>query len=126
MSASCQLERRPAPRSQVGLLTPSYGEGSGAAAAGLATVHLRGRSAPDLGAVRLLVHGAVLVHTLLRGVLLLQRLSHLRLEVVVGTLPVGHGRLLVEVRIVRTPPPSHAAASGASEKPGLRVRRRTS
>src|SRR5689334_16800846 len=96
MAASCQLQRRSAPRSQVGLLTPPYDErGSRAAAAGLAPVHLRACSTADLRAVSLLVHGAVLVHTLLGGVLLLQRLSHLRLEVVVGTL-VGHGCLLVE------------------------------
>src|SRR5690349_21705465 len=122
MAASCQLQRRSAPRSQVGLLTPTYAGGdSGAAAAGLAPVHLGGGSAAHLGAVGLLVHGAVLVHALLRGVLPLQRLSHLRLEVVVGALLVGHGRLLVEVRYVRTLPPSHAEPDGASEKAGQRL-----
>src|SRR3954447_7976338 len=68
-----------APGGCVGYLT----SGSGAPTTSLAPVHLRAGAAHDLGAVRLLGRRSVLVDALLLAVLAVERLPHLRLQVVV-------------------------------------------
>src|SRR4051794_33861280 len=73
------------PSSRVGNVTRR----SGAPATRLATVQL-GRGVGHLGAVCLLVERPVLVDALLLGVLAVQGLTHLGLEVVVGTVRFRH------------------------------------
>src|ERR1044072_635869 len=57
--------------------------GSGSAAARLSAMHLVAGATLDLGAVRLLADWPVLLHALLLGVLALEGLAHLRLQVCV-------------------------------------------
>src|SRR4051794_35329278 len=84
---SCRIRPDHATRERVAFLT-----GSGPTATGLAAVHLR-RTAHDLGTVRLLLGRTVLRDAAVVGLLLVQGLAHLRLEVVVGVV-ISHAPTL--------------------------------
>src|SRR4051812_44370321 len=86
MARYCPPARRRVTRCYAWVMSPAP---SGASATGLAAVQLR-RGVGHLGAVCLLLERSVLVDALLPGVLAVQGLAHLGLEIVVGTVRFRH------------------------------------